>query len=106
MPIENFSNAQIPPIDRSESSFAAAQQLISENSVLANNPRVQKLAENDFVTEDGIELDPGNFLAKMLEFISMQDGGVISPEEVSQAVETVQHSLRPELESMIENRPN
>lgn len=61
-------------IDRSEGAFEAANQLIAENELLRNNPRIKALQENDFITEDGRELDPGDFIAKMLNYLESENG--------------------------------
>ena len=74
-------------MDRSDAAMEAARELIAENEVLSNHPRVQALAENDFVTEDDIKVDPGNFLAAMLSFIENQQAGAVSADAVTQAME-------------------
>lgn len=108
MSLENpqSNSHEASAVDRSDAAFAAAEQLIAENPLLADNPRVKALAENDFILEDGTKLDPGNFLAKMVDYLEMQNGGAVTQEEISHAVETVIHSMPPELESMVEDRPN
>ena len=65
----------------------AADQLIAENELLAQNPRVQMLKENNFVTEDGRQLDAGNFLSAMLDYIETQEAGSLTEEDISAAVE-------------------
>jgi len=86
-------------MDRSDAAMEAARELIAENEVLSNHPRVQALAENDFVTEDDIKLDPGNFLAAMLDFISSQETGSLSADAVTQAMDqyTVDKNLSVEV---------
>lgn len=50
----------------------AALALIDEDHELKNHPRVQALISTDFVTEDGRQLDPGNFLAAVKEALSRE----------------------------------
>ena len=92
----------------SEADFEAAQQLVEENELLRNNPRVQMLVENDFVTEEGRQLDPGNFLHSMLAYLESQQADV-TQEQLSAAVdrkveEGIVHSRDPEEELRTENR--
>ncbi len=56
----------------------AARQLIAEHPTLSENPRVQTLLENDFVLEDGSEVDAGNFLAAMLDLIEKSQNDPMS----------------------------
>ena len=56
--------------DRSTKAMEAARDLITENPILNNDARVQRIAENDFVTEAGQEVDPGNWIAGMLDKLS------------------------------------
>ena len=88
------------PFDRSEEAMIAARELIEENELLRDNPRVKALEENNFLTEDGRELDPGNFLAAMIDFIGAQETGAVSREDIAEAVERnmVLHSRPSELE--------
>lgn len=90
----------VPQMDRSEEAMKAARELIAENELLRDNERVQALAENDFVAENGRELDPGNFLASMLDYIEAQEPGTISREDLTAAVERtlVEHSRPHETE--------
>lgn len=92
--------------EQTEQDLDAARQLIEENPVLRDNPRVQFLAENDFVTEDGRQLDAGNFLASMLKYLESQSGAV-GAEQLDAAISEnmVTHSLPPTIESQSENRP-
>lgn len=64
-----------------------AEDLINEDEVLRKNERVKQLLENEFVTEDGRQLDPGNFLAAMLDFIKTQSGSV-TDEQLDAELET------------------
>ena len=86
-------------MDRSDAAMEAARELIAENEVLSSHPRVQALAENDFVTEDDIKVDPGNFLAAMLDFIGSQETGSLSADAVTQAMDqyTVDKNLNVEV---------
>lgn len=63
---ENNTPAYTPTLE----DLDAAKGLIEENEILKNHPRVQMLLENNFITEEGRQLDPGNFLASMLEYLS------------------------------------
>jgi len=76
----------VKPVPTQED-LQAADQLIAENELLAQNPRVQMLKENNFVTEDGRQLDAGNFLAAMLDYIETQEAGSLTEEDISAAVE-------------------
>lgn len=80
-PLESGVGA-IPPVE----DIDAAAELIRDNDILRNNPRVMKLLENNFVTEDGRQLDPVNFLAAMLDYIETQDGQV-KPELLAAEIE-------------------
>ncbi len=51
----------------------AAIELIKERPELRDNPRVKALVEREFVTEDGRQLDPGEFLSKMLDHLESMD---------------------------------
>jgi hypothetical protein len=85
MPFETpQENVKLEP---TQEDLQAADQLISENEILAQNPRVKMLQENNFVTEDGRQLDAGNFLAAMLDFIETQEAGSLTEEDISAAVE-------------------
>ena len=97
--------------EQTEQDLDAARQLIEKNPVLRDNSRVQFLAENDFVTEDGRQLDAGNFLASMLKYLESQSGesqsGAVDAEQLDAAISEnmVTHSLPPTIESQSENRP-
>lgn len=62
------SKTEIPTI----ADLQAADELIAENAILAGNPRVKYLQENNFVTEEGRQLDAGDFLSAMLNFLQTQ----------------------------------
>lgn len=62
----------------------AALELIAENDELKNHPRVQQLIASNFITEDGRQLDPGNFLSRVLG--SLDKSNMMSPEEYSKRV--------------------
>ena len=85
MSIENIGlNQQIPA--PSNEDIEAAEELIAGNELLSANPRVQMLRENLFVTEDGRQLDAGNFLAAMLAFLEKQ-GATATQEDLNQALD-------------------
>jgi hypothetical protein len=110
MNAEHFQNqvSQTDPnVDRSNAAFAAAAELIESEPLLANNARVREIQENNFIVNNK-PLDPGNFLAAMLDHIRKKQ--IITPEEISRSAERlaevmVDHSLPPTLEHQIENRP-
>jgi len=79
-PQENLRN------EPTQEDLQAADQLIIENELLEQNPRVKLLQENNFVTEDGRQLDAGNFLAAMLDYIDTQEAGSLTEEDISAAV--------------------
>ncbi|PIZ54516.1 hypothetical protein COY24_03515 [Candidatus Uhrbacteria bacterium CG_4_10_14_0_2_um_filter_41_21] len=54
----------------SQEDIESALELISEDEVLKSNPRVLKLVETGFITEDGRQLDPGNFLTAVKEALA------------------------------------
>jgi hypothetical protein len=84
MSMENLGlNQQIPT--PSNEDLDAAADLIASNELLAANPRVKLLQENMFVTEDGRQLDAGNFLAAMLAFLEKQ-GATATQEDLNQAL--------------------
>ena len=43
-------NSAEAPFDRSEEAMIAARELIEENELLRDNPRVKALEENNFLT--------------------------------------------------------
>lgn len=94
----------LTPIDRSDEALEAAKELVAENKLLSENPRVQALMANEFITEDGRELDPGNFLASMLNYIESQEPGTVTNEDIAEAIERnlVQHSRPQETEKRSE----
>lgn len=98
MPFESQNNHREILSDRSEEAMQAARELIEENEMLNNNSRVKALSDNNFITEDGRELDPGNFIAAMLNYIESQETGTATTEEISSAVDryTVDKNLRVE----------
>lgn len=85
MPIENMGLNQQIPTPSSEDLDAAAD-LIANNELLAANPRVKLLQENMFMTEDGRQLDAGNFLAAMLAFLE-KEGSTATQEDLNQALD-------------------
>lgn len=95
-------------MDRSDEAMQAAAELIAENEILATNPQVQRLLENDFVTEAGNELDPGNFMVSMLDFLERKnkDEESLTTEQVAERVRQLEaevvHSLPPTIEGQRE----
>lgn len=81
----------------------AANQLVAENKLLKDSPRVKALMENDYVTEDGRQLDPGEFISKMLKFIESQDG--VDQTVLGSMVEQTMavHSTPPEAERKLDD---
>lgn len=77
-------NQQIP--QPSNEDLEAAEDLIAGNELLSSNPRVKKLQENLFVTEDGRQLDAGNFLAAMVAFLEKQ-GASATQDDLNQALD-------------------
>ena len=87
MSLENMGlNQQIP--SPSNEDLVAADELIASNEILSANPRVKMLQENAFVTEDGRQLDAGNFLASMLAFLEKQGAGA-TQEDLNQELDTL-----------------
>lgn len=87
-----------------ERDFQAADELIAENSILANSPEVKELVENLWI-KDGRQIDPGNFLAALLDFLATSQNP--EPLVLSEVIKRnlVTHSLTTNLENQIENRP-
>ena len=79
-------NQQIP--GPSNEDLNAAEELINGNELLTANPRVKMLQENLFVTEDGRQLDAGNFLAAMLAFLEKQ-GASATQEDLNQVLDSM-----------------
>jgi len=65
---QNFQNIPTP----SPEDIQAALELIEEDQELRSHPRVTALIESDFVTENGRQLDPGNFLAAVKEALAKE----------------------------------
>ena len=105
---ESISNTPKETVN-SYDDLTAARELIAGNEVLRTNPRVVALSENDFVTEDGVEVDAGNFLTAILAYIEESgDTKTITTDDIATALESsgVVHSRAPELEQQVEERPN
>ncbi len=87
-----------------ERDFRSADELIAENPILANSPEVKELVENLWI-KDGRQIDPGNFLAALLDFLatSQNPEPVVLSEVINRNLVT--HSLTNNLENQIEDRP-
>ena len=124
MSFEAPKNEYTPEIkEPSVEDLNAAEDLIKEHPLLKDHPRVQQLLENNFVLEDGRQLDPGEFLANVLaveearatkiaegELKEDLDSDPLNASEVdmvSRVIDSlVVHSDRPELEQQRDLRPN
>lgn len=71
VPTSETEKAVIPA--PSEEDITAALELIDENQTLRNHPGVLRLIETNFVTPSGEQLDPGDYLSKVLTMIKERD---------------------------------
>lgn len=71
MTFETHNTPPTPKIPTAED-IQAALELIKEDPTLMAHPRVQALVETDFITADGRQLDPGNFLAAVKEALEKE----------------------------------
>lgn len=67
----------------------AALDLIEENATLRNHPRVQALIKTNFVTESGRQLDPGNFLSRVLSLVEQDAQGESYEVKVERALQAM-----------------
>ncbi len=99
-----FMSPEKNPLENNKPSQAdlnSARDLIEENPLLRDNPRVQMLSDNDFVTENGRQLDPGDFIASMLDYIeSGKNSGIVSLDDSIIEECMVVHSRRPDIEGL------
>jgi hypothetical protein len=76
--MESMNRSERPEVTQDD--IEAALKLIDERPELKENARVQALIARDFVTEDGRQLDPGDFLNSMLQSLEVIDN---EPEPLS-----------------------
>lgn len=85
------SKVEITPTP-SQEDIIAALDLIEENPTLRNHPAVLKLIENNFITDDGRQLDPGNYLSDVLAKVN-ESMNTESAETTMQRIDRIMNSI-------------
>lgn len=70
----------------------AALELIEEDEDLSQHPRVKALIARDFITEDNIQLDPGNFLVAVKNALAREQI-TETPEAYSDRIERIMSAM-------------
>lgn len=68
----NVSHNEVEGSEFSDDDYETALQLINDDPRLSGDPRVQAFIKNGFRAKDGRMVDPGHFLAAVLDEINKQ----------------------------------